>query len=173
MRIGKLAPNFKIVAVYKHKISTIQLSDYHNKKYVLLLFYPANFTKIAFDELLLFNDNIETFKELSTQILAISVDTPFSHLQLLKQIKLNFDITCLNYPLGSDLTHIIIQKYYVYSEYGTSFPSMFIIDKDGILQYSNVNIIIGIRRINDIIRILKSIQLLIEKYKKIKTKKFY
>jgi len=82
-QIGKIAPNFLTIGVYKKRLGKIRLSDYRGKKYVILLFYPANFTAVSPTELLALSDRISDFKKLSTQILAISVDSPFSHLRYL------------------------------------------------------------------------------------------
>ena len=79
-QIGKMAPNFLTVGIYKNRLGKIRLSDYHGKKYVLLVFYPANFTSVSPTELIQLSDRINDFRQLSTQILAISIDSPFSHL---------------------------------------------------------------------------------------------
>ena len=79
-QIGKMAPNFLTVGIYKNKLGKIRLSDYHGKKYVLLVFYPANFTSVSPTELIQLSHRISDFRKLSTQVLAISTDSPFSHL---------------------------------------------------------------------------------------------
>ena len=80
-QIGKIAPNFLTIGVYQKKLGKIRLSDYRARKYVILLFYPGNFTTVSPTELMGLNDRIEEFRKLSTQILAISIDSPFSHLR--------------------------------------------------------------------------------------------
>jgi peroxiredoxin (alkyl hydroperoxide reductase subunit C) len=80
IQIGKMAPNFVTVGVYKNRLGKIRLSDYHGKKYVILVFYPANFTSVSPTELIKLSERISEFRRLSTQILAVSVDSPFSHL---------------------------------------------------------------------------------------------
>jgi peroxiredoxin (alkyl hydroperoxide reductase subunit C) len=54
IQIGKVAPNFLSIGVYKKRLGKIRLSDYHGKKYVILIFYPANFTSISSTELIKF-----------------------------------------------------------------------------------------------------------------------
>lgn len=157
-QIGKLAPNFVTIGVYKGQIGKVKLSDYRGKKYVILLFYPANFTKLANKELILVNRFARKFKKFSTQILAISTDSPFSHLNFVENAKKERLIAFLDYPLISDLTHQIINDYYVMSKAGISFPSLFIIDKQGMIQYYSVNNLLCIRNLNEIMRILRSIQ---------------
>lgn len=158
LQIGKLAPNFLTIGVYKNKLGKIRLSDYRGKKYVILVFYPANFTSISLTELIELNNKISEFKQLSTQILAISMDSPFSHLQFLLKTKSSNNLRELNYPLISDLTQKITDNYHLLTHDGLACPGLFIIDKEGIIQYYSINNLLCGRNINEIIRILKSIQ---------------
>ena len=73
------------------------------KKYVLLVFYPANFTSVSPTELIELSDRINDFRKLSTQILAISTDSPFSHLQYLLSKRSQGGLGKLQYPLISAL----------------------------------------------------------------------
>jgi peroxiredoxin 2/4 len=158
IEIGNMAPNFVTVGVYKNRLGKIRLSDYHGKKYVILFFYPANFTSVSSTELIQLSDRISEFRKLSTQILAISVDSPFSHLHYLLSKRSQGGVDQLNYPLISDLNHSISKKYKLLSEDGFAFPGLFIIDKEGIIQYYTVNNLLCGRSISEVIRILQSIQ---------------
>ena len=157
-QIGKMAPNFLTVGVYKNRLGKIRLSDYHGKKYVLLVFYPANFTSVSPTELIQLSDRINDFRQLSTQILAISTDSPFSHLHYLLSNRSQGGLGKLNYPLVSDLNHTITKKYNLLTNDGLSFPGIFIIDKEGIIQYYTVNNLLCGRNIDELLRVLKSIQ---------------
>jgi peroxiredoxin (alkyl hydroperoxide reductase subunit C) len=114
-QIGKIAPNFVTVGVFKKRLGRIRLSDYRGKKYVMLIFYPANFTPVSPTELIALSDNISAFQKLSTQILAVSIDSPFSHLQSLLLSRKEGGLANLNYPLISDLSQniILLTIYYV------------------------------------------------------------
>jgi len=158
IQIGTLAPNFLTIGVYRNQLGKIRLSDYQGKKYVILLFYPANFTVVSATELLEISNRITEFRELSTQILAISVDSPFSHLQFLLAKRHNGGLEALAYPLISDLNQTITKKYRLLNKDGFSNPGLFIIDKEGIIQYYTVNNLLCGRSINEFLRILKSIQ---------------
>ena len=157
-QIGKVAPNFLTVGVYKNRLGKIRLSDYRGKKYVVLIFYPANFTPVSPTELIRLSDRISEFRKLSTQILAVSVDSPFSHLHYLLSKRTQGGLAHLNYPLISDLTKTITNNYHLLSDDGLSFPGLFIIDKEGIIQYYTVNNLLCGRSVNEILRILQSIQ---------------
>lgn len=157
-QIGKIAPNFLTVGVYKNRLGKIRLSDYHGKKYVLLLFYPANFTSISPTELIELSERSKEFRQLSTQILAVSVDSPFSHLHSLLTKRSQGGLADLHFPLVSDLNQTITNKYHLLTKDGLAFPGAFIIDKEGIIQYYTVNNLLCGRNINELLRVLKSIQ---------------
>lgn len=158
IQIGSIAPNFLTIGVYKNHLGKIRLSDYHGKKFVILVFYPANFTTVSFTELIQLSERVSEFRKLSTQILAISVDSPFSHLYYLLSKRSQGGLEKLNYPLISDLNQKITQKYQLMSNDGLSLPGVFIIDKEGIIQYYTVNNLLCGRSINELLRILQSIQ---------------
>jgi len=157
-QIGKRAPNFVSIGVFKKRLGRIRLSDYRGKKYVILLFYPANFTPVSTTELIALSDHISEFRKLSTQILAISIDSPFSHLQSLLLSRKEGGLANLKYPLISDLNQTITKNYKLLTEEGLALPAIFIIDNEGIIQYYTVNNLLCSRSINELIRILESIQ---------------
>lgn len=158
IQVGQFAPNFVALGVYEQKFGKIRLSDYRGKKYVVLFFYPANFTPVSLTELLALKSRAREFRRLSTQILAISIDSPFSHLHYLTTNKEAGGLGGLNYPLISDPTQKITLDYQLLAEDGLGLPGLFIIDKEGLIQYYNVNNFLCGRSVNEILRILKSIQ---------------
>ena len=161
-QIGKLAPNFLTVGVFNQKLGKIRLSDYRGKNYVLLIFYPANFTPVSPTELINLSDRIAEFRKLSTQILAISIDSPFSHLRSLLSRRYEGGLANLKFPLVSDLTQKITNDYKLLTDDGMAFPGVVLIDKEGVIQYYTVNNLLCGRSINEILRILQSIQYLKE-----------
>jgi len=95
---------------------------------------------------------------LSTQIFGISVDSPFSHLHYLLSNRNQGGVAQLNYPLISDLSRTVTKKYKLLTDDGFAFPGLFIVDKEGIIQYYTVNNLLCGRSINELLRILRSIQ---------------
>ena len=162
LQIGKPAPNFMSIGVYKNRLGKIRLSDYYGKKYVILFFYPANFTALSPTELIELSDRISEFRKLSTQILAISVDSPFSHLHFLLSNRIQGGLGDLNYPLVSDLNREITQKYNLLANDGFASPGVFIIDKEGRIQYSTVNNLLCGRSIDELLRIIQSLHYISE-----------
>jgi len=159
-QIGKLAPNFLTVGVFNKKLGKIRLSDYRGKKYVILIFYPANFTPVSPTELITLSDRIGEFRKLSTQILAVSIDSPFSHLRSLLSSRYEGGLANLKFPLVSDLTQKITKDYKLLTDDGMALPGVVLIDKEGVIQYYTVNNLLCGRSINEILRILESIQYL-------------
>ena len=141
IQIGKMAPNFVTVGVYKNRLGKIRLSDYYGKKYVMLIFYPANFTSVSPTELIELSERITEFRRLSTQILAISIDSPFSHLHYLLSQRSQGGLGQLNYPLISDLNQQITSKYqlfYLWTKY-------YSINKNNLAQAYRFSISVGLK----------------------------
>ena len=157
-QIGKIAPNFLTIGVYKRKLGKIRLSDYRARKYVVLVFYPGNFTTVSPTELIVLSDRIDEFRKLSTQILAISIDSPFSHLRSVLSSREEGGLKDISYPLLSDLTQQISRDYKLLTDEGISSAGLVIIDKQGIIQYYSINNSLCGRSINEILRVLKAIQ---------------
>lgn len=157
-QIGKIAPNFLTIGVYKRKLGKIRLSDYRARKYVILIFYPGNFTTVSPTELIVLSDRIDEFRKLSTQILAISIDSPFSHLRSILSSREEGGLKDISYPLLSDLRQQITRDYKLLTDEGISSAGLVIIDKQGIIQYYSINNSLCGRSINEILRVLKAIQ---------------
>nr|YP_009546501.1 thiol-specific antioxidant protein [Gelidium kathyanniae]AYO27849.1 thiol-specific antioxidant protein [Gelidium kathyanniae] len=156
IRVGQQAPDFCAVSVYDQEFKKICLSDYLGK-YVILLFYPLDFTFVCPTEITAFSDAYESFQNTNTEILGISVDSEYSHLAWLQTDREAGGLGDLNYPLVSDLTKKISSSYNVLTEEGKALRGLFIIDKQGIIQHALVNNLDVGRNVNDALRILKAI----------------
>ncbi len=129
--INAPAPVFEAKALYNNQTKTLKLGDYHGK-WVILLFYPADFTFICPTELGDMADHYAEFQRLGAEILSISTDTEFVH-------KAWFDhsptIAKIRFPMVADPTGNICKAYGTYIvEEGVSLRGTFIIDPDGILK---------------------------------------
>ena len=102
------------------------------------------------------------YHPISTRILAISIDSPFSHLRSLLSSRYEGGLANLKFPLVSDLTQKITKDYKFLTDDGMSFPGVVVIDKEGVIQYYTVNNLLCGRSIDEILRILESIQYLKE-----------
>lgn len=134
--IGEPAPEFSTKAFHNDKIIDLKLSNYKGK-WIVLAFYPADFTFICPTELVSLAEHYDQFKKLNTEILSVSTDTAFSH-------KAWWDnspsIRKITYPMMADPTGNICRAYGTYIETeGLSLRGTFIIDPDGILKSMDVH----------------------------------
>ena len=129
--INKKAPTFTAEAFQNGEIKKINLEEYKGR-WVILVFYPADFTFVCPTELGSLADNYEEFKSLGAEIMSISTDTAFVH----KAWWDNSDtIKKITYPMVADPTGNICRNYGTYiHEEGISLRGTFIIDPDGILK---------------------------------------
>jgi peroxiredoxin 2/4 len=139
LRVGQAAPDFTATAVVDQEFKTIKLSDYRGK-YVVLFFYPLDFTFVCPTEITAFSDRFDEFKQLGTEVLGVSVDSEFSHLAWIQTDRKSGGVGDLNYPLVSDIKKEISTAYNVLEpEAGVALRGLFIIDKDGVIQHSTIN----------------------------------
>lgn len=157
LQVGQPAPNFTATAVYDQEFKQIHLTDYLGK-YVVLFFYPLDFTFVCPTEITAFSDLYSHFASIDTEILGISVDSEYAHLAWLQTDRDNGGLGDLSYPLVSDLTKSISSSYNVLTKQGQALRGLFIIDRKGIIQYSVVNNLDFGRSINETLRTLKAIQ---------------
>ncbi|MEM1279100.1 MAG: peroxiredoxin [Cyanobacteria bacterium P01_D01_bin.6] len=158
VRVGQSAPDFTATAVVDQEFKTIKLSDYRGK-YVVLFFYPLDFTFVCPTEIAAFSDRYDEFKDLNTELLGVSVDSEFSHLAWIQTERKLGGIGDLNYPLVSDLKKEISAAYNVLDpDAGIALRGLFIIDKEGVIEYSTVNNLSFGRSVDETLRVLQAIQ---------------
>jgi peroxiredoxin 2/4 len=158
IRVGDLAPTFEATAVFNQEFDKVILSDYKYKKYVVLFFYPFNFTFVCPTEIIAFSDNFDKFAKLNTEILGVSVDSQYSHLAWLQTERKDGGLGNLNYPLLSDIKKEISTSYNVLNNEGVALRGLFIIDMDGIIQHATINNLEFGRSVNEVLRVLQAIQ---------------
>jgi peroxiredoxin (alkyl hydroperoxide reductase subunit C) len=158
LRVGQTAPDFTATAVVNQEFKTIKLSDYQGR-YVVIFFYPLNFTFVGPTEINTFSDRLKDFQKLETEILGISVDSEFSHLAWVQTEREKGGISDLQYPIVSDIRKEISIAYNVLEpEAGIALPGLFIIDKEGVIQHSTVNNLSFGRNVDEVLRTLQAIQ---------------
>jgi peroxiredoxin (alkyl hydroperoxide reductase subunit C) len=158
LRVGQTAPEFTATAVVDQEFKTLKLSD-HRDKYVVLFFYPLDFTFVCPTEIIAFSDRVEEFSQLNTQVLGVSVDSEFSHLAWIQTDRKEGGIGEINYPLVSDIKKEISAAYNVLDpEAGVALRGLFIIDKEGTIQHATINNLSFGRSVDETLRTLKAIQ---------------
>lgn len=157
LQVGDKAPNFSAVAVHEQEFKTINLSDYLGK-YVILLFYPLDFTFVCPTEIIAFNEIYDQINALNAEILGISVDSEYCHLAWMQLDRQSGGVGDLKYPLVSDLNKHISLSYNVLNNEGKSLRGLFIIDTEGYIQHSLVNNLDFGRSVTEAIRTLEAIR---------------
>jgi peroxiredoxin 2/4 len=158
LRVGTAAPDFTATAVYDQEFKEIKLSGYRGQ-YVVLFFYPLDFTFVCPTEITAFSDRYAEFKSINTEVLGVSVDSQFSHLAWIQTDRKSGGVGDLEYPLVADLKKEISAAYNVLDpEAGIALRGLFIIDKDGIIQHATINNLAFGRSVDETLRVLKAIQ---------------
>ncbi|WP_017326661.1 peroxiredoxin [Synechococcus sp. PCC 7336] len=157
LKIGTPAPDFKATAVIDQDFETISLSQYRGK-YVILFFYPLDFTFVCPTEITSFSDRAGEFSALNTQILGVSVDSEFSHLAWVQTDRKAGGVGDVNYPLVSDLKKELSTAYGVLTDEGVALRGLFIIDPEGVVQYATINNLGFGRSVDETKRVLQAIQ---------------
>lgn len=152
--IGSPAPLFSLEGVVNQEMKKVSLHDYKGK-WVVLFFYPGDFTFVCPTEIKGFNKALGEFAKADAQVLAVSVDSKFSHLAWIKSGALDK----LDFPLLSDLSKQTARAYGVLDETSsTARRGLFIIDPNGMIQYQVVhNDKVG-RSVEETLRVLKALQ---------------
>ncbi|HOK54588.1 MAG TPA: peroxiredoxin, partial [Armatimonadota bacterium] len=152
IQVGQLAPDFTLEGLREGEFIDVSLSDYRGK-WVVLFFWPLDFTFICPTEILEFSRRIEEFEKLNAVVLGASTDSKYTHLAWTEKIG---DI---NFPMLSDLTKQVSRDYGILIEgQGIALRGTFIIDPQGKIQYQAVhNLNVG-RSVDEILRVLSALQ---------------
>jgi alkyl hydroperoxide reductase subunit AhpC len=152
--VGSLAPPFTLDAVVNLEFKNVSLGDYRGK-WVVLFFYPGDFTFVCPTEIKGFSRSLDEFTKANAEVLAVSVDSKFSHLAWIKSGALDK----LEYPLLSDFSKQTARAYGVLDgEKSTARRGLFIIDPNGVIQYRVVHSDKVGRSVDETLRVLKALQ---------------
>ncbi len=158
-RIQQEAPDFAAQAVMPDgSFKELKLSEYKGK-YVVLFFYPLDFTFVCPTEIIAFSDRVGDFKERGAEVIGVSVDSHFSHLAWRNTPRKKGGIGDVQYPLVSDLDKSISRKYGVLLEKpGIALRGLFLIDKEGILRHITINDLPLGRNVDEALRVIDALQ---------------
>ena len=159
-KVGEAAPDFAMKVVVDGQIAAekVSLADYAGK-WLVLFFYPLDFTFVCPTEILALSDRIDEFKELNAEVLGVSIDSVYSHKAWVSTPRDQNGIAGLQYPLAADLTKQAAADYGVLiEEEGIALRGLFIIDPEGTLQYSVIHGLNVGRSVDETLRVLEAIQ---------------
>ncbi|HZV80533.1 MAG TPA: peroxiredoxin [Geobacteraceae bacterium] len=158
VRVGQPAPDFSLEAVVSteagKEFRTLSLGDYRGT-WLVLFFYPADFTFVCPTEIKGFNAAYNELTKLNATIIGASTDSKWSHLAWLKR----GDLGALKFPLLADFTKKVSRSYGLLDEEtGVAQRGLFIIDPKGVVQYQVVhNLDVG-RSVEETLRVLEALQ---------------
>lgn len=156
--VQKPAPDFKAQAVMADgSFKEISLADYKGK-YVILFFYPLDFTFVCPTEIIAFSDAAKSFEALGVQLLGVSVDSQFSHLAWRNTPRTQGGLGQIDYPLIADLNKQIARSYDVLVNDAIALRGLFLIDKQGIVRHQVVNDLPLGRSVEEALRTVKALQ---------------
>jgi alkyl hydroperoxide reductase subunit AhpC len=157
MIVSKLAPAIQAKASVRGQIQEISLESYRGK-WVILLFYPLDFTFVCPTELIAFSESAAEFKKYDTELLGISVDSVYSHLAWDRMSRKEGGLGGLHFPLVEDLNKEISKAYDVLLADGTALRGLFIIDDKGVVQAANINNLDVGRGVMEALRLVQAYQ---------------
>jgi peroxiredoxin (alkyl hydroperoxide reductase subunit C) len=159
-RVGQPAPDFRMLSTKNLKTldEVVTLDDYKGK-WLILFFYPYDFSFVCPTEIRALSARYEEFEDLNTEVLGVSTDSVYSHKAWLQSPEEDNGIQGTKYLLASDNNHAVSKAYGVLvEEEGAALRGLFIIDPDGILQYSVIhNMDVG-RSVDETLRVLEALQ---------------
>jgi peroxiredoxin (alkyl hydroperoxide reductase subunit C) len=156
--VGKPAPKFKTQAIVKGAIKEVSLDEYKGK-WVVLFFYPLDFTFVCPTEITSFADRVGDFQSRGAEVLGVSIDSQYSHLAWYNTPRNKGGIAGTDYPVLADVTKQISRDYGVLMEdKGIALRGLFIINPDGVVVNETVNFLGVGRNVDETLRLIDAFQ---------------
>ncbi|KAF9129848.1 C-terminal domain of 1-Cys peroxiredoxin [Mortierella sp. 14UC] len=156
--VGKIAPAFKATAVIDGEFKEVTLEQYKGQ-YVVLFFYPLDFTFVCPTEIIAFSEAIERFSGLKTAVLACSCDSEFSHLAWVNTPRTQGGLGEMKIPIIADFTKKIATDYGVLKEdEGVAYRGLFIIDPKQVVRQITINDLPVGRNVDEVVRLVEAFQ---------------
>jgi peroxiredoxin (alkyl hydroperoxide reductase subunit C) len=156
--VTKEAPDFAAQAVMDdNSFAELKLSDYRGK-YVVLFFYPLDFTFVCPSEIVAFDKELDKFREKNAEVIGVSVDSQFTHLAWKNTPLDKGGIGQVRYPMVADLDKNVSRAYGVLSDESVALRGLFLIDKEGIVRHELVNDLGLGRNVEEALRMLDALQ---------------
>ena len=159
-QVGQPAPDFEMASTKNlQKLNDpVKLSDYRGK-WVVLLFYPLDFTFVCPTELTAFSDRYADFEGIGAEVIGVSTDSVYSHRAWLQTPRDKGGVEGLSYPLAADSTKTVSRDYGVLIEdKGIALRGLFVIDPEGILRYKVVHDLNIGRSAEETLRVIHALQ---------------
>ncbi len=157
--VSKLAPEFTAAAVMADGTinESLSLSDYRGQ-YVVLFFYPLDFTFVCPSEIIAHDKRAKAFADAGVQLLGVSIDSQFTHLAWRNTPVAKGGIGPVQFPLVADVNHKIVQSFGIEHEDGVALRGSFLIDKEGVVQHAVINNLPLGRNVDEMLRLVDALQ---------------
>jgi peroxiredoxin 2/4 len=158
--VTREAPDFTAAAVLPDGTikEDFKLSDLRGK-YVVLFFYPLDFTFVCPTEIIAHDKRIDEFKKRDVEVICVSIDSQFTHFSWRNTPVEKGGIGPIRFPMVADVKHEIAQAYGIeYTEAGVALRASFLIDKEGIVQHQVVNNLPLGRNVDEMLRVVDALQ---------------
>ena len=156
--VTKAAPEFTATAVLPdNTFREISLSDYRGK-YVVLFFYPLDFTFVCPSEIIAFDRKLKEFQERNTEVISVSIDSHFTHLAWKNTSVNKGGIGHVQFPMVADLNKKIAADYGVLFNESIALRGLFLIDKHGVVRHEVINDLPLGRSVDEALRIVDALQ---------------
>lgn len=159
-KVGHAAPDFDMPSTknIEQLNEGIKLADYKGR-WLVLLFYPLDFTFVCPTELTAFSDRYEEFQGIGADIVGVSTDSVYTHRAWLRTPRDKGGIEGLVYPLGADMTKQVSSDYGVLiDDKGIALRGLFIIDPEGVLRYTVIHDLNIGRSTDETLRVIQALQ---------------
>lgn len=161
--VTKQAPDFTAQAVLPdNSFGEVNLASYRGK-YVILFFYPLDFTFVCPSEIIAFDKVLPEFRKRNAEVIGVSVDSHYTHHAWRRTPRDHGGIGEVGFPLVSDLSKNISRSYGVLTDDSVALRGLFLIDKEGIIRHELINDLSLGRSVDEAIRMLDALQFT-EKY---------
>ena len=166
LQVGQPAPEFESQAVIGEKIVKLAYSggklSVDGKagagKWLVLFFYPLDFTFVCPTEIIAFDKALDKFRALNAEVVGVSIDSVFTHLAWQATPRNKGGLGGVRYPLVSDLDHSIADRFNVLLDGGVAARGVFVIDDKGVLQSYTVNNLPVGRNVDELLRLVEAYQ---------------
>jgi len=158
--VGSKAPNFNLESTkdLQNLNVNVSLEDYAGK-WLVLFFYPLDFTFVCPTEITAFSDRYQEFQDLDAEILGVSTDSKFSHRAWINTPREQNGLGNLNFPLAADYNKTLSRDFGVLLEdKGIALRGLFIVDPEGTVQHATINSLNVGRNVDEVLRVLEACQ---------------
>lgn len=163
--VGKKAPffhdedtQFSAVLGNGDVVDNFQFQQASSGKYAVVFFYPLDFTFVCPSEIIAFNNRLDEFKKRNVALIAVSIDSQFTHAAWRNTPVDKGGIGAVGFPMVADIKHEICRAYDVESADGVAFRGSFLIDKNGVVQHQVVNNLPLGRNVDEMLRMVDALQ---------------